>query len=461
MTTSPIPMGPARAQASRFFGPEGPSEADLGLCVHCGFCLNACPTYLELGVEMDSPRGRIVLMRALDTGRVAPTARVLQHFDQCLACRACETACPSGVPYGRLIETTRADLFLRRGRAHGWRERPRERLRRWGWTVVMRGIFPHPARLRIVFAGLRFYQRTGLQGLLRRSGLLRRLAPRLADLDALAPDASGPVFQPADVGRYTPAGRPRARAAMLTGCVMPLTFPATHHATARVLARNGIALTPAAGQICCGALHGHAGDVETARRLARHNIDAFLAEDPEVIIVNAAGCGSQMKAYGHLLRDDPAYAAKAAAFSARVRDLLEYLDAIGIEAPRGAIHRIVTYQDSCHLAHAQQVTAAPRALLRLIPGLELREMEHPDRCCGSAGIYSIIQPGLSRTILAGKMAEIAATGAEQVCTANPGCMVQLDAGLRLFGPGGRSVHVVDLLDESYRAAEGDGYADRR
>ena len=436
---------------SRFLGADKPDSAELGLCVHCGMCLNACPTYLVLGVETDSPRGRLQLMRAADEGRVDLTPRVLAHFDQCLQCRACETACPSGVPYGRIMEGARADIFQQKGQG---------RRARLLWNVIMRGIFPHPRRLRLLGLSLRAYQRLGLQWLVRRSGLLRLLPSRLAEIEALTPDATNPFFLPRDVERYAPAAEPTARAAMLTGCVMPLIFGATHHATARVLSRNGVRVLATPDQICCGALHAHSGDLRTARELARKNVDVFLADDPDAIVVNSAGCGSHMKEYAHLLRDDDAYADKGKRFAALVRDVHEYLVEIGIDAPAGVLDRAVTYQDSCHLVHAQKVTDAPRTVLRAIPGLELREMLHPDRCCGSAGIYSVVQSKLSRAILKEKMDEINATGAEQVCTANPGCMVQLDNGLRLFGKGGRSVHVVDLLDESYRLAEGDAYADR-
>ena len=440
---------------SRFVGNEVPDSDELGLCVHCGFCLNACPTYLELGVEPDSPRGRLYLMRALDDGRLDWTPTIQQHFDQCLQCRACETACPSGVPYGRLMEATRSAMYEEK--RWPWR-------RRLLWNVVMRGILPHPKRLRLAFQGLRLYQHSGLQSLVRRSGILRRIRPGLAEIEALAPDARGSFFAPNDVERYAPRGVVRARVAMLTGCVMPLSYGLTHQATARVLARNGVELVPAAAQICCGALHAHGGDVETARRLARHDIDTFLEAEIDAVVVNSAGCGSHMKEYAHLLRDDAEYAANAELLASRVRDVHEYLVELGFEAPGGELDRTVTYQDSCHLVHAQQVTTAPREVLASIPGLELREMVHPDRCCGSAGIYSIMQREISRALLEDKMGEVNATRADQVCSANPGCMVQLDAGVRLFGkdggPSGPSVHVIDLLDESYRLAEGESYADR-
>ena len=431
---------------------DRPDEHELGLCVHCGFCLNACPTYLDLGVETDSPRGRIALMRALDTGRVEWTPRVQQHFDQCLQCRACETACPSKVPYGRLMEATRAEAFAQQR----WPRR-----RRLLWNLIMRGVFPSPRRLRLAGYGLKLYQRLGLQALVRRSGLLRRFAPGLADVEALSPDATDRFYTNAEAERVRASEPIRSRAALLTGCMMPLAYPETHRATVRVFARNGVAVRAPQAQVCCGALHAHGGDVEAARDLARKNIAAFLPDGeapPDAILINAAGCGSHLKEYGHLLRNDPEWASRAADFASRVRDVHEYLVEIGFEPPAGELPRAVTYQDSCHLSHAQEVRKAPRELLRAIPGLELREMRMPDRCCGSAGIYSIMQSEISQRVLAEKMEDVLASGAQQVCTANPGCMLQLDAGIARYDAEGalsaRSAHAIELLDESYRIGDG-------
>ncbi len=450
---SSIPDAPPATDAlSRFISPDAPDSAELTLCVHCGFCLNACPTYIELGVETESPRGRLYLMRALDEGRIDLTPRVQRHFDRCLQCRACETACPSNVPFGRLMERTRADLFQQK------KSKPVQRLL---WRVIMRGVFSHPKRLRAAGRSMQLFQTSGLQRFVRSSGLLDRFAPALAEVDALAPDFTKPFFRPQDARQYRSVGEARARVAFLTGCVMPLTFGETHHATLRVLARNKIDVVAPEDQFCCGALHAHNGDVEEARALGRKNIDRFLRLKPDAILVNSAGCGSHMKEYGHLFRNDPVYRDRAARFADLVKDIHEYLIAVGFDPPAGDLGRSVTYQDSCHLVHAQGVATAPRAILRQIPGLELREMAHPDRCCGSAGIYSIVQKNLSRQLLANKMAEINATGADLVCTANPGCMVQLDAGLRLFGAGGRSLHAIELLDESYAIAEGPDYASVR
>ena len=430
---------------------DRPDAHELGLCVHCGFCLNACPTYLDLGIETDSPRGRIALMRALDTGRVDWTPRVQQHFDQCLQCRACETACPSKVPYGRLMEATRAEAFAQQR----WPRR-----RRIVWNIVMRGVFPSPRRMRLAGYGLKLFQLSGMQALVRRSGLLRRLSPALADVEALSPDARDRFYNNAEAARERPAEPVRLNANLLTGCMMPLAYPETHRATVRVFARNGVAVSAPNEQVCCGALHAHGGDVEMARRLARKNIDAFLpdgAAPPDAILINAAGCGSHLKEYGHLMRNDAAYAGRAADFAERVRDVHEYLVEIGFTRPTGAVNRTVTYQDSCHLSHAQNVRKAPRQLLGSIPGLQLREMRTPDRCCGSAGIYSIMQADISKRVLAEKMEDVLATGAEQVCTANPGCMLQLDAGIARFDTEGtlssRSAHAIELLDESYRIGD--------
>lgn len=435
---------------------DRPDAHELGLCVHCGFCLNACPTYLDLGLETDSPRGRIALIRALDTGRVEWTPRVQQHFDQCLQCRACETACPSKVPYGRLMEATRAEAFAQQR----WPRR-----RRIAWRLIMRGVFPSPRRLRLAGYGLKLYQRLGLQALVRRSGLLHRLAPALAEVEALSPDARGRFYDNAEAARERPKEPVRAHAALLTGCMMPLAYPETHRATVRVFSRNSIAVAAPRNQVCCGALHAHGGDMEAARQLARCNIEAFLpsnAPPPDVILINAAGCGSHLKEYGHLLRHDRRWAARAAQFSGLVRDVHEYLIEIGFTAPTGELKRAVTYQDSCHLSHAQDVRKAPRRLLHSIPGLELRELRTPDRCCGSAGIYSIMQPQISRRVLAEKMEDVLNSGAEQVCTANPGCMLQLDAGIARYDEAGklssRSAHAIELLDESYRIGDAAGGA---
>jgi Fe-S oxidoreductase len=424
-------------------GQAGPRAEDISRCVHCGFCLNFCPTYLALGLETESPRGRIHLIDALRGGRVPPRRVVLDHLDLCLQCRACETACPSGVSYGRIMEGARAQVVTAGWSPLSWRLR----------SIILRWTFPHPRRLRLLARLLRFYQRGGLQGLVRRIRLLRLLPFHLYDLEQLLPPVAGRFFAPVNAGGNPDAGDGAHRVALLTGCVMPFFYPQTHEATVRVLERHGYQVVIPEEQVCCGALFVHGGDRQTARRLARRNIDVFLAAGVEAVITNAAGCGSTLKEYGDLLADDPEYTEKAARFSSLVKDITEFLVELPFEAGLGRLERRVTYQDSCHLAHAQRITAAPRQLLGAIPGLELVEMENADRCCGSAGIYNVTHREMSSRLLADKMRAVAATGASVVATANPGCMLQLEAGLRLHGLKGTVAHVVEVVDEAYAAGD--------
>ncbi|MEX0785972.1 MAG: heterodisulfide reductase-related iron-sulfur binding cluster [Dehalococcoidia bacterium] len=420
---------------------DRPSDADMSQCVHCGFCLQQCPTYLQLGMETDSPRGRIHLIRALADGNADATPELVRHLDLCLQCRACETACPSGVPFGRIMESGRAMLVQERKAPLPWRAR----------VWLLKQLFPYPKRLRALFSLLRLYQRTGLQRLVRATRLLRLLPGGLAEAEAMLPHVPARPFV-LDTRPAAPDLK-RGRLALLTGCVMPLLYPQTHEATVRVLARHGYEVVAPPGQRCCGALNLHAGDRTTARDLARRNIDAFLDSEIDAVIVNSAGCGSTLKEYGELLEQDAAYAEKARRFSAMVRDVTEFLAALPLESPTTEVPQRVTYQDSCHLVHAQKVRSAPRELLRAIPGLELVELETPDRCCGSAGIYSFAQREMSLRLLDDKMRDVASTGAHVIATANPGCAMQLEAGLRRHGMQGRVVHVVELLDEAYRAED--------
>ncbi|HLF72280.1 MAG TPA: heterodisulfide reductase-related iron-sulfur binding cluster [Dehalococcoidia bacterium] len=411
----------------------GPREEDLARCVHCGFCLQACPTYVVLGLETESPRGRIALARAVSEKRIEPTPQVIAHFDLCLQCRACETACPSGVPYGRIIEDTRALVQERPDRPASWKLR----------SFVLRQAFAAPWRLRLGFSLLRFYQRTPI------APLARRLLPkRLRDMEAILPRLPNRFFDP-PVHAAEPAGTPKATIGILSGCIMGMTHPQTHEATVRVLARNGYRVLVPRDQGCCGALHVHNGDPKAARVLARKNIDAFLASGVDYVVVNSAGCGSAMKEYGDLFageRDE----AKARRFAAIVKDVTELLDEDGFEAPKGRVEARVTYQDSCHLVHAQRISKAPRSLLRAIPGLDFVEMETPDRCCGSAGIYNVTQTEMSRRILDDKMDDVMRTNPDIVSTANPGCMLQLQLGLNLRHDDAEVLHVVELLDRAYQ-----------
>ena len=416
----------------------GPSQFDLDRCVHCGLCLNACPTYRELGLEMDSPRGRIYQMVQVANG--APiTASYQEHIGLCLACRGCESACPSGVPYGRMVEDARCQIEAQaeRGRFATW-------LRRF----FFRRLLVSPRALTAAGTLLYLYERVGLKALMRVLGSFR-LAGTLGDIAQLAPSADPPFFF-SQVGKTFPAEGPRRyRVAFLAGCIANISFARLNEATVRVLQKNGCEVAIPAGQGCCGALHLHSGLREDARKLARRNIDALLEGGFDAIITNAAGCGSTLKEYGELLADDPAYSAKAHAFAGHMRDVTEFLAGIELNREMTPVKATVTYQDSCHLAHGQRIRSAPRKLLEAIPGLEFREMRGADICCGSAGIYNIVENQMSMQILATKMEQVNATGAEIVATANPGCLLQLEAGVRLHGTGQKVTHVVELLDRAY------------
>ncbi|MBV8083386.1 MAG: (Fe-S)-binding protein [Chloroflexi bacterium] len=406
-------------------------------CVHCGLCLQACPTYRELGLETDSPRGRLYLMRAMVEGRLDLNDGVVEHMHRCLVCRACETACPSGVPFGQLMELTRDEIRQQRPEPG-----PRGILRR----LIFRQLFPFPNRLRALAAGARFYQQSGLQRLTRRLNILPK---RLAEIEALMPPASETPFEsPAGEWFRTEQQPARYRVGLLAGCIMSISFADVDRATVRVLNQNGCDVFVPRNQTCCGALHAHDGDREGAEMLARQNIAAFEREDLDAVIMNAAGCGAAMKGYSELLPDDD----RANAFAAKVKDVTEFLAGIELNANFGRLERTITYQDPCHLAHGQRIREAPRQLLRAIPGVTLVEMQDSDRCCGSAGIYNITQPELSRSIGAQKGANVAATGADMVVSANPGCMIQLEAGLHVCAYGAAVRHIVEILDEAYSAA---------
>jgi len=400
----------------------------INACVHCGFCLQACPTYLNLEDENDSPRGRIFLMRSLLEGTVKPDdPSVQQHIDQCLGCRACEPVCPSGVPYGQLLEATRATLR---------ESRPTPFIARLILFVFARRWLLRPA---MFFS--RFLAATPIPSLL--SGAPGRLGFAMAMLASTGRSIERSPYRAGSRGE-------RGLVATLRGCVMDGLFSATNRATERVLKVNGYAMVDAPGQQCCGALHAHAGDLDTARELARRNIAAFERSRAEFVAVNAAGCGAIMKEYGHLLKDDHYWRERAATFSLRVRDVSELLAAAGPRAG-GPLPIRVTYDAPCHLQHAQRVTQAPLSMLAAIPGLELVPLHDSDQCCGSAGIYNLIEPATSDAVLAPKLANIRDTGAPWVATGNPGCLMQIVAGLIRADIPARSIHPVDLLDASYAA----------
>lgn len=433
--------GTLSAVFAGFAGPDAPAEADMYRCVHCGLCLSSCPTYTVTGLEMESPRGRIALMKAVNEGRVEISERIVSHWEACLNCRACEAVCPSGVPYGRMMERTRAQVRSHRRQSPGMK-----RMTRW----FLQAALPRPGLMRMGARLLRICQQLGLQAVVRRTGRLRIVPSSLRQLESQLPRMSTRFFGPSRHSYLPNDGEPTMKVALLSGCVMPLMQGPTMEATVRTLTRNGCEVAVPPGQGCCGALNLHAGDLETGRAMARRNIDSFLASGADRIVSCSAGCGSTMKEYEELLKDDAEYAAKARQASEMTQDITEFLAELPFRPPDAHLQRTVTYQDPCHLAHAQRISAAPRAILRGIPGVTLVEMENSAMCCGGAGVYSAVQPVLSRRILSRKLDAIAVTGADEVITANPGCMLQLEQGLRAAGQRKPVRHVVDLLDEAYR-----------
>ncbi len=411
-----------------------PLEPLMDKCVHCGFCLQTCPSYLLLGRETDSPRGRIYAMRAGVDERIPMAPSVVEHFDTCLGCMACETACPSGVKYAPLIEQTRAAVEQHHVRS------PAERL----FRRLLFAVLPYPSRLRALALPMML-----VQPLRRMPGLLRLLPAKLQSLVALGPDVSpGSVFQ--ETPAYTPAaGEQKLRVGLVTGCVQRAFFGDVNRATARVLAAEGCSVTAPPAQGCCGALALHAGEPEQARAFARRMIAAFESTGVDLMVVNAAGCGSAMKEYGHLLRDDPAWSGRAEAFSRRVRDLTEALAALpGGRATRHAIQSRVAYHDACHLAHAQGVRREPRELIAAIPGVTMVPVAESDICCGSAGIFNLMQPEMAATLGLRKATHLSDAAPDIVVTSNPGCILQIRAAARSAGFDYRVVHIAELLDAS-------------
>lgn len=431
------------ALTSGYRGEERPRWEDYSTCIHCGLCLNHCPTYRLFGVEMDSPRGRVHQMILVDDGRIELADSFVRHIDLCLGCRACETACPSGVPYGRLVEAARAQIE---------RNYRRPLLARLFRSLGLRHTLPYPRRLAALGRVLRFYQRSGVQRIVRGTGLLAWLG-KLGEAEKLLPKLDDRFFF-SELGRVFPhEGTRRARVGFIAGCIAQLAFAEMNRATVRVLQKNGCEVVVPAGQLCCGALHVHNGERDLARRLARVNLDVFLSQDVDAILTNAAGCAATLKEYEFLFSGDAALGKRAKRFEAKVRDVTEFLDELGLRAPERPLPLRVTYQDPCHLAHAQRIRLAPRELVRAIPGVELVEMKLADHCCGSAGIYNLTEPQVAQALLKEKMADARSTGAEMIVTANPGCILQLRAGVERFGTGQRVLHVVELLDEAYKQSE--------
>jgi glycolate oxidase iron-sulfur subunit len=417
------------------------ARGHLDDCVHCGFCLPVCPTWISWGEEMDSPRGRIDLLRSVREGTVPMDGEVALHLDRCLGCMACLGACPSGVRYDRVIEEARDQRE---------REVPRglaDRLHR----AAIFALFPWPGRLRVAAFFLFLYQRSGLQALLRRSGLLRRLSLRLATLDALAPRIGPASLSPGLAETWPADGERRLRVGLVTGCVQGVFFPNVNAATARVLAAEGCEVVVPPGQGCCGSLSAHAGRLEEGRRLVRALIERFEAVAVDVVVINSAGCGSHLKDCQRLFEGD-AFFERAAAFSARVRDVNELVASWPPRAVRHPITARVAYHSPCHLGHAQRITAPPRALLSAIPGLTLVEIPNGDQCCGSAGIYNLVQPASAAEIGARKAEALLSTGVSWLASANPGCTLHIQRHLRERGAAVRAAQPIEILDASLRGA---------
>jgi glycolate oxidase iron-sulfur subunit len=408
-------------------------------CVHCGFCLPTCPTYLLWGQETDSPRGRIHLMKLRRDGRQTNSESFVQHIDTCLGCMACVTACPSGVQYDALLEAARPQVEREARRSFG--ERTFRRL--------VFALFPHPARLRVLSWPLALYQKSGLRKLVYASGVLRLLPKQLQAMERLLPPIS---LASRDLPAHIPAKGPaRRRVGLLLGCVQRVFFAHVNQATARVLSAEGCDVVIPEAQGCCGALAEHAGEEAEAMTAAKRLIDVFEKAEVETIVVNAAGCGSVMKRYGHLLANDQEYAERARAFSAKCLDISEILVDLEPRAPRGRVDLRVAYHDACHLQHAQGVRAQPRRLLQAIPGLEVREIAESEICCGSAGIYNLLEPEAATELRDRKVRHILSTGAEALVSGNPGCLLQIATGLESEGRHVELMHLVELIDRSIAA----------
>ena len=431
MSNQPISIG--------FSGLASPDPQLIQTCIHCGLCLDECPTYRHLRVEMDSPRGRIQLIRAVDEGRLSLDDESFQkHIFLCLDCRGCETACPSGVKYGSLIEAARAEATRIGNIPLGQKIA----------NIVLRHIFLWPGRLRLLASALRFYQRSGVQALVRRSGVLRLLPGNLEASESMIPIVSTSFLNPVYLPLVPAEGERRYRVGFLSGCIMSVAFAEVHRASLRVLARAGCDVVLPPAQTCCGSLSLHGGDRHTAREAARRNIDAFIEPDLDAIVVNSAGCSSTMKEWGELLADDDCYAEKAGLLANKVRDFGEWLSEIGLNAELGRIDQRLVFQDACHLKHAQGISSQPRTLISAIPGVEVVEMENSHLCCGSAGLYSALNPRVAQDIRREKIACITDTGAQTVITSNPGCYSHIKAGLAERHSEVRIMHLAEILDEA-------------
>ncbi|WP_246078992.1 (Fe-S)-binding protein [Paenibacillus piri] len=419
---------------------DAPDEAKFSQCVHCGICLEACPTYQQTGLEPHSPRGRVYLIKSVAEGKLDLNEYFANPVETCLDCRACETACPSGVQVGALIEEARGQLY---------KAEPPSGVSGLVHNLFLHKLFPYPKRLHAVQKLLKIYQKSGLRFAARKTKLLRVLPTHLREMEQALPDIrTSPVLHRLPQS-LPPIGPKRAKVAVLTGCVMDVVYSDINEATVHVLRQNGCEVWIPQQQSCCGALHVHAGDRDMAKTLARRNIDVFLSEDIDAIIINAAGCGSTLKEYEELLKHDEAYHGKAQLFSEKVTDVSRFLDRLGLIPPKGRLDLTVTYHDACHLAHAQKIRVEPRKMLESIPGLRTVPLPDADRCCGSAGIYNLTHPEMAGQLLERKLDDIPA-GCDAVVMGNPGCMMQFQVGVVRHNRPEKILHTIQLLDWAYK-----------
>jgi glycolate oxidase iron-sulfur subunit len=434
------------SQQPGFDGQNAPDPKLIDACVHCGFCLSTCPSYRVIGKEMDSPRGRIYLMDSINEGENALVPATVQHFDSCLGCLSCVTTCPSGVRYDQLIESTRAQI----ARNHP-RSLAEKLLRQFIFSV-----FPYPNRMRVLLRPLGLYQKTGLQKLVRSLGFLPSISPQLAAMESVLPELSPKAFQD-NIPALIPAqGEKRYRVGMILGCVQRLFNPEVNDATVRVLTANGCEVVVPQVQGCCGALSHHQGEEAQAKTLARQMIETFEAAQVDYVLINASGCGHTLKEYGHILQDDPEYRDRAQAFVTQVKDVQEFLATVGLTAPLLPLQEkplVLVYQDACHMLHGQKISIQPRQLLRQIPGVQLREPLDAALCCGSAGIYNILQPEVAHDLGQQKVDNLTSTGAQVIASANIGCYVQISKHLQLQNKTMPVLHPMQLLDYSIRGVQ--------
>jgi glycolate oxidase iron-sulfur subunit len=426
------------------FDPHNPPSPDLiNACVHCGFCLTTCPSYRVIGKENDSPRGRIYLMDAINKGEAPLSPASVKHFDSCLGCLACTTACPSGVQYDQLIAAVRPQIQ----RNHS-RSLPQKLLR-----SLIFSLFPYPDRLRLLLTPLGLYQKLGISRLVQGTGLLKQMSPNLAAMESLLPPVTVACFQDNLPDRVPAQGQQRFRVGMLLGCVQRVFFSGVNEATARVLAANGCEVIIPKEQGCCSALPAHQGEEAQAQALARQMIDVFEQTPVDYVIINAAGCGHTLKEYHHILRDDPEYCDRAQAFSAKVRDVQEFLAEVGLTAKLHPLTEgplTLVYQDACHLLHGQKISQQPRQVLKQIPGVQLREPIDAALCCGSAGVYNMLQPQVAEELGQMKVTNLLNTGAALIASSNPGCSLQIQKHLEQQGKTVPLMHPMQLLDLSIR-----------